>query len=220
MLPSTVDKHKPTQLAFVPLRNGDGMPRANMRRSIDSESNLAERIAAERKSRGLSYEGLAKLMTDAGCSIQGSAIYKIEKGTPPRRVTVDELVALSRVLGASVDDLLTPIELVRKERAKALIDGLSPAGNAMLDGIGRLLGIYSDYFELAATDPELFEYVDGHWFPGVAQSVGEYVLPQPFSVEQLPGFDFGELTEAIKRLLLVVISTAGDVVRTAQRKGD
>lgn len=44
-------------------------------------------------------------MTDAGCPIQGSAIYKIEKADPPRRITVDELVAFATVFETSAVDL-------------------------------------------------------------------------------------------------------------------
>lgn len=54
------------------------MSRPNRKRTIEGESNLAERVAQEREAAGLSYE-------------------KIEKGNPRRRVTVDELLAFSEV---------------------------------------------------------------------------------------------------------------------------
>lgn len=98
------------------------MPRVNPLRATGHESNLAARIAVERQARGWSYEGLAKRMTDAGYPIQSSAIFKIEKGNPPRRIAVDELVGLSAVFGMSVEDLLTPIGVVID---KALVDAFN-----------------------------------------------------------------------------------------------
>ena len=85
------------------------MPRPNPLRSLDSEDNLARRIAYERERRGWTYESTAKRMTDAGCPIQGSAIYKIEKGNPRRRISVDELVAFSTIFDAEISDLLSPV---------------------------------------------------------------------------------------------------------------
>lgn len=67
---------------------------------------MALRIRQEREVRGWSYERLAEALTAIGCPIQGSAIYKVEKGTPPRRVTVDELVALSRLWAIPVGRLI------------------------------------------------------------------------------------------------------------------
>jgi transcriptional regulator with XRE-family HTH domain len=73
------------------------MPRPNRNRTIPAEDVLAVRIAAERSARGWTYEDVAEAMTEAGCPIQASAIYKIEKGEPRRRITVNELAALSAV---------------------------------------------------------------------------------------------------------------------------
>lgn len=82
------------------------MSRPNLRRAIAAEAALARRVEYERTTRGMSYEGLAARMSRVGCPIQASAIYKIEKGDPPRRITVDEVVALSSVFEMSIDDLL------------------------------------------------------------------------------------------------------------------
>lgn len=82
------------------------MPRQNPIRDIRAESDLAQRIAWERERRGWTNEGLASRLTAAGCPIQPSAIYKIEKGDPPRRITVNELVAMANVFGLPVTDLL------------------------------------------------------------------------------------------------------------------
>ena len=69
----------------------------------------------------MTYEGLAQRMTDLGCSIQPSAIYKIEKSNPPRRITVDELVAFSQVFGIPVEQLLLPVEIAESEALLELL---------------------------------------------------------------------------------------------------
>lgn len=75
---------------------------------MGAEDALALRIARERKSRGWSYETLAKRMTEAGCPINMTGVYRIEKGEPRRRINVDELVALSRIWSIPVERLLSP----------------------------------------------------------------------------------------------------------------
>ncbi len=87
------------------------MPPRNPARSLFSEEALAARIAHERERRGWTYESVAKRMTEAGCPINQSAIYKIEKAEPRRRITVDELVAFSQIFDLSVEDLLVPLDL-------------------------------------------------------------------------------------------------------------
>ncbi len=92
------------------------MPRPNQPRSIASEQSLARRIAYERERLGMSYEGLASRMTRVGCPIQASGVYKIEKADPPRRITVDELVAFAEVFATPVQELLLPPEMAGKQR--------------------------------------------------------------------------------------------------------
>lgn len=139
------------------------MPRPNKQRSIESEANLAERIAEERESAGLSYEALAKKMTDVGCSITGSAIYRIEKPKPgkaARKVTVDELVAFAEVFGRDVMDMLRPMEFVRQEHARRLAAELAPANRAFDDAVGEVLRVYYEYGKVAAQSPELLEFIN------------------------------------------------------------
>jgi transcriptional regulator with XRE-family HTH domain len=95
------------------------MPRSNQPRSLQSEDNVARRIAQERARLGWSYEGLAERMTLVGCPIQPSGLYKIEK--QGRRITVAELVAFSLVFATDVVELLEDPELVADEAAKELV---------------------------------------------------------------------------------------------------
>jgi transcriptional regulator with XRE-family HTH domain len=100
------------------------VPRPNPPRALQCEENLAHRIAYERERRGWTYDGTAKRLTDAGCPIQGSAIYKIEKGNPRRRISVDELVAFAEVFDVETVELLVPLELVAEHEALHLIGEL------------------------------------------------------------------------------------------------
>lgn len=106
------------------------MPRPNRPRSIASEENVARRIAYEREQRGWSYAGLASRMTKVGCAIDQSALYKVENSTPRRRISVDELVALSTVLDIPVDELLVPPEIATDKRALELLENYHKARDA------------------------------------------------------------------------------------------
>jgi len=90
------------------------MPRQNKPRAVFAEDHLARRVAAERESRGWTYDGLASRMTRAGCPMAPSAIFKTEKSQPRRRIVVDELVAYSKVFGVPIEELLLPPEIVMR----------------------------------------------------------------------------------------------------------
>lgn len=84
------------------------MPRPNKDRTIGREELVAQRIAAYRQSFDppMTYDDLAGRMTSFGCPIRPSALFKIEKGQPRRKISVDELVAFSQVLGVPVEQLV------------------------------------------------------------------------------------------------------------------
>lgn len=98
------------------------MPRPMKGRQMFAEAHLAQRIAVEREARGWSYDGLAERMKGVGCNIHASALYKIEKGSPPRRVTVDELVALSQVFNLGMTELVADPRHFLSERAARLAE--------------------------------------------------------------------------------------------------
>jgi hypothetical protein len=104
-------------------------------------------------------------MTSAGCSLTTSAVYKIEDREAPRRISVDELIALSQILGTTVEDLLTPVEVLEKERARKLLKDLEEADDELVAVIRKFLDAYSELFSLTH-EPELFEYVKGHHWRG------------------------------------------------------
>lgn len=91
------------------------------------EKELADRI---REHRGrMSYKQLADRMEAAGCAIYPSAIQRTEKSG--RRITVDELVAYSRVFDVSTSALL---------------------GEAPPEGTDELWGMYIGLERLAAVN--------------------------------------------------------------------
>jgi len=106
------------------------MPRPNKRREIFAEDHLAKRIAAEREARGWTNEGLAKRMSDSGCPMTGSAIFKIEKAEPRRRIVVDELVAFAKVFELPLDELLLAPEAVANREVARLVVGWNKADQA------------------------------------------------------------------------------------------
>jgi hypothetical protein len=138
------------------------MPRTNPSRTIGSEANVAKRVAAERRRLGLGVDALAKLMTEAGCSMRGSAIARLEQGVedghPARRVTVDELVAFARVFRVKPEDLLTPIEEIQERYARELGEELSEAVTQALVAGRRGTALLHDLHDLDDTDLDLAEF--------------------------------------------------------------
>lgn len=114
------------------------MPPRNPTRPLLTEAALAQRIAYEREKHGMTYEGLARRMTDAGCPINQSALYKIEKGEPRRRITVDELVALSVVFSVPVGELLLPLEAAHSRHLADLLIAWNNARATEADAFAAL----------------------------------------------------------------------------------
>lgn len=75
----------------------------------------------------MSYEGLASRMVGVGCPINASAIYKIEKADPPRRITVDELIGFSKVLNIQIEELLLPPEVVASQELRTFVTAFDAA---------------------------------------------------------------------------------------------
>lgn len=139
------------------------MPKRTANRPISErgEKNLAERIRRERRQRRWSYEALAQEMTRVGCPISKAALYSIEQD-PPRRITVDELVAFSEVFGFDIANLLTPIPLLNQKHAHELIDLLSAARREVRQNIADLMQGLFEVEHIADVNEELSEYVKGH----------------------------------------------------------
>lgn len=139
------------------------MPPRNPAQSVLSEEGLARRIARERERRGWTYEGLARRMTVAGCPINQSAIYKIEKGTrdregrpgPARRITVQELLAFSKVFEIDIDALLLPPEVAESQELSELLIAWDEARLAADEARGREFEAWDRLVSYAGKRPEL-----------------------------------------------------------------
>jgi transcriptional regulator with XRE-family HTH domain len=151
------------------------MPKLNPDRLLAGEATVARRVERERRLRGLSYEGLAAAMTNVGCPIQGSAIFRIEKGDPPRRVTVNELMALAIVFETSIEDLLTPVEILDERQLKDLLERVLTAWEDMVEAGTRLHALADQVQALTEGKPEFNEYVSEvlGQFPGLLGAFSE-----------------------------------------------
>lgn len=143
------------------------MPRPKPQRAIGGEANLAQRIVRELAYRGWSPAELARRMTEAGCSIGTSSVYKILDETKPRTISVDEFICLSRVFETTTDDLLTPVAALDNKRAKELLSELDGADERMFTGVMQAVEAHVKLFALRAESPELWDYVVNHHYnPG------------------------------------------------------
>lgn len=132
------------------------MPRPNRPRSIASEAALARRVAHEREARGMTPAGLASRMTQVGCPINASAIYKIEKADPPRRITVDELVAFAEVFGVTIEDLLLPPEVASDRALRELVLAWTAARVDVGPVIAREREAFANLAQYAADHPDVW----------------------------------------------------------------
>jgi len=182
------------------------MPRVNVGRTVNAEQALAQRIAHERTRRGWSLDGLAVRMRDAGCPIATSAIYKIESGDPPRRITVDELVALAKVFEYDdLSDLLRPIADDIYARVDQAWVQIGTSVEALIDAISETL-------ELAATDPPVHRRVMELWFDGAPSLPSSEPLAQIVGEDgSIIADDVPRLRSALSELLMASIELAGTV---------
>jgi transcriptional regulator with XRE-family HTH domain len=134
------------------------MPRVSPFRSLANERNLARRIQFEREQRNWTYEGTARRMGDAGCPIQPTAVYKIEKADPPRRITVDELVAFAKVFDTNVENLLAPAELANKPQWQALAKKALDVFEVLPAAVRSLSEVVAEARDLSETDPVAYDY--------------------------------------------------------------
>lgn len=124
------------------------MPRVNPERMMVAERNLAVRIAHEREQRGWKQATLARRMKDVGCPMEGSTIYKIESGDPPRRVAVDELVGFARVFGIPVEELLLPLDLVMDRSALVLTKDVQRVLASLAENVRQMIDLKSKIVQL------------------------------------------------------------------------
>ncbi len=128
------------------------MPKINAGRPRGPEADAAIRVALERERRGWSAAELARRMTTAGCPINQSAVNKIEQGDPPRRITVDELVAFAKVYELEVEDLLLPAHAARDKQIADSYRQISKVGGYAVTCVEVVLKELTQLSELIAMD--------------------------------------------------------------------
>ncbi len=156
------------------------MSRPNKGRTIRAEANLALRMAYERDRRDWTYDGLARRMADAGCPIQATALYKIEKGSPPRRVTVDELAALAHVFDVDPSEMLRPMAEIGDRAARELLGRLNEASDRIVAANADLGAVLQDLTKLAFSSPTVARQVVELARQGAAGGVVLGTYAQPF----------------------------------------
>ena len=205
------------------------MPRINKARTIEAERNLASRIRMERTDRNWSPAQLAQHMTEAGCTISTSAIYKIEDDEKPRKISVDELVALAEVFGIEdVRDLLKPVEDVYQQRADEIFTKIDEAEHELGEAITKWVSGWTHMFNLkadqglkltrgesGANEHEAFDYVTNMLKARSPRREGDapgrlfYVHGKDGSRLDVPD---GPVREALRALLGVSAQTAYQTV--------
>jgi transcriptional regulator with XRE-family HTH domain len=119
------------------------VPRTNAGSRRFDENVVARRIGWELADREWTYQELATRMATVSCPMDQSAIHKIiKKG---RRITVNELVAFSEVLGVPINELLGPLETELGRRQDELLKALDKhrkayvsATNPMVETINEI----------------------------------------------------------------------------------
>ncbi|KPI02880.1 hypothetical protein OK074_5030 [Actinobacteria bacterium OK074] len=84
------------------------------------EDVAAARIAFERGIRGWGTSQVADEMNAAGCPMNPSAVWRIEKGTPRRRIHLDEAVGFAALFGLRLEELYEPGGAAAHRRAAEL----------------------------------------------------------------------------------------------------
>lgn len=143
------------------------MPRITKNRDPWGERYVAQRVAFERERREWTYDGLAKRMADAGCEMHASALYKIEKGDPPRRITVTELLAFATVFEMPLAELVADPKTYLPQHVFEMIDRAARArlrGHRMTAEGHFLLTEAEELIEMARAkaggDPEVQRHIE------------------------------------------------------------
>jgi transcriptional regulator with XRE-family HTH domain len=122
----------------------------------------------------MSTEGLAKRMTDLGCPINQSAIWKIENGDPPRRVTYDEALAMAEVFGLPLEELSVAPEAAADREAIRLFDELRRAQQETRDARTRLSVHVSAHPTTWAAIEEHMENLAQEWLREAEKAMDEH----------------------------------------------
>lgn len=130
---------------------------------VDVDETLGERVALEMKRNDWSYGEIAAQMTNVGCPISKTALHRVVNGNPSgerRPLAAREMVALAAVLGVDIADLLTPIDLLEKQRAQNLFHELEDSESTMWRAAARLYNAKEELKAMGEEQPELSKYIE------------------------------------------------------------
>lgn len=122
----------PTPVAW----DTDSMPRRPpYGQGPDDWASWRVRFLRERK--GWSQGQLARHVTDAGVPMQQQAIWKIENGNPPRRISLSEAIALGQVFDIAPTELAEPLEKVTSGLVEDIRQSVHDLAQSPLIGLLR-----------------------------------------------------------------------------------
>lgn len=128
------------------------MPPKKPPRQVNHERHLAARIRELRIEKDWTLDRVAEKMTAAGCPIDRSAIYRIEKSN--RQISFDEAVTFATVFAEALPSMMLPPEIARSREATKLFRAYQAARERFLAAAHevdqleiKLLRIASDGFE-------------------------------------------------------------------------
>ncbi|WEB40449.1 helix-turn-helix domain-containing protein [Streptomyces yunnanensis] len=115
-----------------------------------SEGNIAARVALEREVRGWSTTELADRVSRAGVKMNQTAIWRMENGSPRRRINVDEALAFSRVFELPLEELMSPplegIDLEGRRLVQEAVEAFYESRDAQ-DRLHRAVTATAEYIE-------------------------------------------------------------------------
>ncbi|MFV0634909.1 helix-turn-helix domain-containing protein [Demequina sp.] len=94
---------------------------------------LADKIRIERTARGWSYGALSRELGRVQCKIAASSLHRIERGTPRRTISAEELFAFAEVFDLDVARLAQPASEHFRARAATLLERHALNAEAMVD---------------------------------------------------------------------------------------
>ncbi|MPY38489.1 helix-turn-helix transcriptional regulator [Streptomyces phyllanthi] len=107
---------------------------------LSAEEVAAARIQFEREIRGWSTNRLSDEMNAAGYVMNPSAVWRIEKGTPRRRIHLEEAIGFAAVFGLPLEELYKLGGSGAYERAAELTDAVQTRRRAA-DEAAKLLDV-------------------------------------------------------------------------------
>lgn len=113
------------------------MPRRGQLSHRAEELYAIHRLEWEMKQRSLSYAQVADLLTEAGHPTQPTAIHRLLRGEPRRRLTLNEAAAIADIFDISLSELLLEKDVMLGAKANELLRELQLATRQISDALGN-----------------------------------------------------------------------------------